>query len=114
MYFAYAPCNLYMHFDPFSGPKNDVFGTPKSIKLDSKTRSETKMFLETLLVPFLVRFGTPWGALWGPKSDAIRTKKRTKNMMKKIRLKNQNPRVKILTNSHGGCPKGAQRRSPME
>ena len=59
-----------MHWDLFSGPKNDVFRTPKSIKFVSKTRSETKMFLETLLVRFLLQFGTPWGAFWGPKSHA--------------------------------------------
>ena len=59
-----------MHLVPFSGPKNDVFRTPKSIKFGSKTRSETKMFVETLLVRFLLRFWTPWGAFWGPKSDA--------------------------------------------
>ena len=59
-----------MHLVPFSGPKNDVLGTPTSIKFDSKTRSEMKTFLETLLVHFLLRFGTPRGAFWGPKSDA--------------------------------------------
>lgn len=70
MKFTYAPYNLCMHLDPFSGPKNDAFWTSKSVKIDPKTRSETKMFFESLLVRFLVSFGTPWGAVWVPKWDA--------------------------------------------
>ena len=70
MKFTYAPYNLCMHLDPFSGPKNDAFSTSKSVKIDPKTRSETKMFFESLLVRFLVSFGTPRGAVWVPKWDA--------------------------------------------
>ena len=57
-----------------------------------------------------VDLGGIWGAFWGQ----IGPKNRTKNMMKKIRLKNQNPGVKILADGVQRVFKGSQRRSPME
>ena len=70
MKFTYAPYKLYMHLDPFSGPKSDVFWNPESIKMGSETSSKTTIFSVSLSVRFLFRFGTPWGAIWVPKWDA--------------------------------------------
>ena len=63
-----------MHLVPFSGPKNDVFRTPKSIKFGSKTRSETKMFVETVLV----RFCSDFGPLGAPSGAQNRTQNRAR------------------------------------
>ena len=70
MNFTHAPCNLCLYLDRFSDPKSDVFRTPKSVKIDPKMRSETKMFFESLLVRSLAKFRPPCGAPWAPKGDA--------------------------------------------